>query len=142
MTKNAPPPVSTFSTGSKGFAMALATHLVAHNIPFSCEERTFTVDANYADQLEEACSEVAKAINHHMEVVTDTDSEEQSGSYANGTLSRVATGVAVTVQVHPVTPFEQAGPALEKNIPQMFYPLLVQGWEVVIVLGPDLDTPD
>lgn len=138
MSKNT---ILSLESFNQGHILAVMTCLVEQKIPFAYEDKKIVVAVQFAEALKEAVNRVAAVIATCMEVVTDADSEEQMGSYTNGTLSHIAPGVALTVQVHPAKPRQQNAEVLAQHLPEMFYSLLVQGWEVTLVLGDDKDNP-
>jgi hypothetical protein len=95
-----------------------------------------------ADKLGIAVDRAKRARKDLVSVIGGTDSDEQSGSYENGTLSNVAPGLPITVQVAPAEPFESLSEAdAAKLFHNQFAALAVQGWDVTLILGEDTDNP-
>ena len=85
---------------------------------------------------------VQKAKESNIKVVPNTDSDEQLGSYMNGTLSNVAPGLALTVQVSPsFTREAMTESEAEALFPSMFLPLSAMGWDVFLIMGNDTENP-
>lgn len=100
------------------------------------------VDDAYKNQLDKAKHLVDNANAKNITVTTNTDSEEQSSCYMNGTLSNVSPGLAITVQVSPSSSREDMTEDEAKDtFPAMFLPLAAQGWSISLILGDDIDNP-
>lgn len=98
------------------------------------------VSVDNAAHLREAIRVVHQAKTEKISLITDVNSAEQASSHANGTLSNVAPGLAITVQVSPS--FKRENMTQQEALavfPEMFLPLAVRGWNVELILGRDLD---
>lgn len=101
-----------------------------------------SVEDDYEAQLVDAVRLVQKAKESNIKVVPNTDSDEQLGSYMNGTLSNVAPGLALTVQVSPsFTREAMTESEAEALFPSMFLPLSAMGWDVFLIMGNDTENP-
>lgn len=132
-------------------ASAVAALLTKNLVPFKTEivngpavSRLVDITVSNEDKAKlcDAIRLVSDARKEKIKTLPNTDSEEQESSYMNGTLSNVAPGLAITVQVSPsFTRDAMTQSEAEKAFPSMFLPLAVQGWDVLLILGDDIDNP-
>lgn len=135
---------------SRERAAAVATLLTLQGIPFTCRPLSedsiaridIAVDNAHSEALNRAIHTVHDAKTKQITLTTDVNSQEQASGYENGTLSNLAPGLAITVQIAPLcntTPLTQH--EAMRSVPTAFLALAAQGWQVDLILGDDIDIP-